>query len=69
MNLISIFLMLATSVLCLMLRQKEDLVLLSMVFKYILELQGYLIYMLFSLGDLERQMISVIRCLKLIEIP
>jgi hypothetical protein len=69
MDLVSITLMASATVLCVYYREKENPVLLAMVFSYILQLQGYLILLLFSLGDLEKKMVSIVRCFKILEIP
>lgn len=69
MDLVSIVLMISATVLCVVYKEKEDPILLAMVFSYILQLQGYLINMLYFMGDLEKNMVSVIRCYKLLDIP
>lgn len=69
MDIVSIILMASATVICVEFREKENQVLLAMVFSYILQLQGYLINMLYYLGDLEKNMVSVVRCFKILEIP
>ena len=40
-----------------------------MAFSYILQMQGYLVSLLYCMGDLEKYMVSVVRCFKLFEVP
>lgn len=56
---ISILIMGASTIVCMVYRFEEDPVLVAMTLSYILQLQDYLVSLLYSIGDLERSMVSV----------
>ena len=68
MNLLSVLIMAAGGVLCILFRSGEDQVLVSMLFAYLLRLVGFLYALLYSVSSVEMQMVSVGRCFKFLEI-
>jgi hypothetical protein len=68
MDFVSITLMATATVVCVIFRDTEDPVFLAMVFQYILNVQEYLVLLLYFMGDLEKQMVSITRCFNLLEI-
>lgn len=69
MDFLAIFLMGGASAICFAFREKEDPVLVAMTLTYIIQLESFLIGLLYSMGDLERQMVSVQRCFEVLKIP
>lgn len=69
MDLVAILLMAGSSAICFAFRESEDPVLVAMTLSYIIQLQGFLLELLYQLGDLERQMVSIQRCFELLKIP
>ena len=59
MDVVAILMMASATVICMIFRATEDRVLLAMVLSYILQLQSYLLQLLYCLGDLEREMVSI----------
>lgn len=54
MDFVSITLMATATIVCVYFREDEDPVLLAMVFQYILNIQEYLVLLLYFMGDLEK---------------
>ena len=54
---------------CIVFKDSSDPVMLGMLLTYILNLTDQLLYLMYLLSQIERKMVSVQRCLKILEIP
>lgn len=54
---------------CVLFKDQSDPVMLGMLLTYIINLTDLLLYLLYLIGQIERQMVSVQRCFKLLQIP
>ena len=54
---------------CLIYRNTGNPVMLSLMLTYILMLSGIIKWLLFNVANVERKMVNVDRCLKLLDIP
>ena len=68
-SVVSVFVMGVCTVICILFRFEEEPVLIAMTLSYIIQLENYLIFMLYQMGDLERCMVSIQRCFQMLEIP
>lgn len=68
-NLISVLLMASSTLVCIQFRFEEDPVMIGMTLSYILQLQDFMVFLLWSLGDLEKSLVSVQRCCELQKVP
>ena len=59
MNFLSVVMMSVSCFVCIWYRESEDPVLMAMVFTYIIQLEGYLLEMLYQIGDIQRSMVAV----------
>ena len=66
---ISITVLAFSTVTCILLKDTIDPVLLAMVFSYVLSLHGSMIGFFHCMGDLEKKMVGIQRCLQILEIP
>ena len=69
MNILTVIIMIASTFVCILYRDAENKVLLAMVVQYILQLSSYVIELFYQLGELEQNMVSVQRCLQMLEVP
>jgi len=69
MDLISTLFIATSSFFCVFYRNKTDPVLLGLMIQYSLTLPNLCIYILYQIGEIERQMISAQRLLSLRDIP
>merc|ERR1719197_1685791 len=69
MNMISISILTVSTVSCILLKDTIDPVLMAMVFSYVLSLHGSMIGFFHCMGDLEKKMVGIQRCLQILEIP
>mmetsp|Transcript_5860 Transcript_5860/g.9455 ORF Transcript_5860/g.9455 Transcript_5860/m.9455 type:complete len:222 (-) Transcript_5860:858-1523(-) len=69
MDIVTIALMTVATLVAILYRKSEDPVLVSMAFSYALQLNYQLIHFLYYAGDLEKKMVSIVRCFKLNEVP
>jgi hypothetical protein len=54
---------------CILYRFDEDPVMVGMTLSYILQLQDYMVFLLYSIGDMEKNMVSIQRCNEMLKIP
>lgn len=68
-DLISVFMMLVVSIICVMYRTEGNAILLSLLLTYVMTLQQNVISIIRNLMGVEARMVNVDRCLKLMDIP
>jgi hypothetical protein len=69
MDVISVMIMTSATLICIVLREDIDPVILSMVLAKTLELEVYTSDLLQKFGNIEKNMVSIQRCFKVYEIP
>ena len=66
---ISVLIMAMSTSICIFFREFEDPVMIGMTLTYILQLQDFIVYTLYALADVEKNMVNIQRCVEMSKVP